>query len=162
MSQSKPGRPVLTVCPACKLAYAPEKNPQGCPYCAANPGLARVTREREQEERARQGTIWPLLQGWFAGTRVKLGAVVIAVIIIGLTLWFWTRASETMGDRAGAIREQLIRTQCLRIGVPPGSPELKACVEDIGRACAGIPLAALQDCVFEQAAGRMRGLVFPR
>ncbi|MBI5498992.1 MAG: hypothetical protein HY907_02025 [Deltaproteobacteria bacterium] len=161
MSQPKPGRPVLTVCPACKLAYAPEKNPKGCPYCASNPDIARQMREREREERARQGPIGPRVMGWFGDTRVRLGGIVLAVIMGGIAIWIWSRTSEVTGRGSDRIRGDLIRIECGRAGAMPGSPALDECVRQIQEICGGYPVQAVADCARDQLAERFRMMVMP-
>ena len=161
MSQPRPGKPLLTVCPECKLAFAPEKNPDGCPYCRNNPNLGRIARERQQEDLARQGTIGPKIRNWFANSTVRWGGIALGVMMAGLTLWLWSRSTESLGMGTAESRRRLIGMECARTGFEPGTPEHDACVREVEQMCGGIPPQGLVDCAREQTTTRYREYVVP-
>ena len=112
----------LELCPACKMPYARERNPEGCPICRADPSKGRtfMRQAAEQDNADRRST---LLFKYLIITAIVIGVIIwVSYLFIGMNEAdkLTDNASQIIKNQSETARQQERIRQLVR--PPPFQP----------------------------------------
>ena len=153
MTTAGGGKPSLTLCPTCKLPFAVDKNPDGCPHCRANPGLGGVIAAQEREAADEyEGVLAVVVRLWSSNVTRAVAAGAGAVLLVLVYAFSGNQAAHHLENLRDE-RRQLYERGCAFAGAEPASPAMDACVKLVESQCRNASPLDVQACAEAAARG---------